>query len=137
MPNLNKVSLMGNLTRDPELRYTPSNTAVCNLGMAINRKWHNKQTNEQQEETTFLDLEAWGRTAELINEYVKKGDPLYVDGRLKLDQWTDNQTGDKRSKIKVVVETMQFLGSRSGGEATRPASREPVHAPVTEDDIPF
>lgn len=112
MPNLNKVMLMGNLTRDPELRYTPNNTAVVNLGMAINRRWRN-QAGEQQEETTFVDCEAWGRTAEVINQYLKKGRPLYVEGRLKLDQWQDKDGGN-RSKLKVVVEEFQFLDSRQG-----------------------
>lgn len=158
MPNLNKVMLMGNLTRDPELRYTPNNTAVANLGMAINRRWFNKQTNENQEETTFVDLEAWGRTAEVLNQYLKKGRPLYVEGRLKLDQWQDKDGGN-RSKLKIVVESFEFLDSRAGGEgggsgggggyqqggrsgsggrsAPAPADNGPVHHPVEEEDIPF
>jgi single-strand DNA-binding protein len=113
MPNLNKVMLMGNLTRDPELRYTPNNQAVANIGMAINRTWFNKQTNEKQEETTFVDCEAWGRTAEVINQYLKKGRPIYIEGRLKLDQWQDKDGGN-RSKLKVVVENFQFIDSRGG-----------------------
>lgn len=159
MPNLNKVMLMGNLTRDPELRYTPNNTAVANLGMAINRRWFNKQTNENQEETTFVDLEAWGRTAEVLNQYLKKGRPLYVEGRLKLDQWQDKDGGN-RSKLKIVIESFEFLdsgrgegggggggggggyqqgGGRSGGGRSAPANGNagPVHQPVEEDDIPF
>ncbi len=115
MPNLNRVMLMGNLTRDPELRYTPNNTAVANLGMAINRTWFNKQTNEKQEETTFVDLEAWGRTAEVLNQYLKKGRPLYVEGRLKLDTWQDKESGGNRSKLKIVVESFEFIDSREGG----------------------
>lgn len=114
MPNLNRVMLMGNLTRDPELRYTPSNMAVAQIGLAINRKWKNQQ-GEQQEETTFVDCEAWGRTAEVINQYLKKGRPIFIEGRLKLDQWQDKE-GHNRSKIKVVVETFQFVDSRGGGE---------------------
>ncbi len=164
MPNLNKVMLMGNLTRDPELRYTPNNTAVANLGMAINRTWFNKQTNEKQEETTFVDLEAWGRTAEVLNQYLKKGRPLYVEGRLKLDTWQDKESGGNRSKLKIVVETFEFLDSRggegggggeggyqqggrssggaggaggSGRSAPAAASAAPAHQPVDEDDIPF
>ncbi len=148
MPNLNKVMLMGNLTRDPELRYTPNNTAVANLGMAINRRWFNKQTNENQEETTFVDLEAWGRTAEVLNQYLKKGRPLYVEGRLKLDTWQDKESGGNRSKLKIVVESFEFLDSRggeggppSGGGGGRrsqaPANAGPAHQPVEEDDIPF
>jgi single-strand DNA-binding protein len=153
--------LMGNLTRDPELRYTPNNTAVANLGMAINRKWFNKQTNENQEETTFVDMEAWGRTAEVLNQYLKKGRPLYVEGRLKLDQWQDKDGGN-RSKLKIVIESFEFLdsgrgeggggsagagggggyqqsGGRSGGGRSAPANDNagPVHQPVEEDDIPF
>lgn len=160
MPNLNKVMLMGNLTRDPELRYTPNNTAVANLGMAINRTWFNKQTNEKQDETTFVDLEAWGRTAEVLNQYLKKGRPLYVEGRLKLDQWQDKESGGNRSKLKIVIETFEFLdsrggeggggdgggggyqqGGRSGGGGGRSApagaGAGPSHQPVDEDDIPF
>ncbi len=160
MPNLNKVMLMGNLTRDPELRYTPNNTAVANLGMAINRTWFNKQTNEKQEETTFVDLEAWGRTAEVLNQYLKKGRPLYVEGRLKLDTWQDKESGGNRSKLKIVVETFEFLDSRggegggggggggyqqqggqsgggSGRSAPAAAGAGPAHQPVDEDDIPF
>ena len=113
MPNLNRVMLMGNLTRDPELRYTPSNTAVVNLGLAINRRWRN-QNNEPQEETTFVDCEAWGRTAELLNQYLRKGRPVYLEGRLKLDQWQDKE-GNNRSKLKVVVETFQFIDSKQDG----------------------
>ncbi len=113
MPNLNRVMLMGNLTRDPELRYTNSNMAVTQIGLAINRRWKNQQ-GEQQEEVTFVDCEAWGRTAEVINQYLKKGRPIYVEGRLKLDQWDDKE-GNKRSKIKVVIENFQFLDGRQGG----------------------
>jgi single-strand DNA-binding protein len=156
MPNLNKVMLMGNLTRDPELRYTPNNTAVCNVGLAINRRWRDQQQ-QQQEETTFVDCEAWGRTAENINQYLRKGRPLYVEGRLKLDQWEDKE-GNKRSKLKVVVETFQFIDSREGGggqggqqsggnqgggqrQQSAPPQNAPMqsdpHQPVNDDDIPF
>lgn len=116
MANLNKVFLMGNLTRDPELRYTPKGTAVAELGLAINRVWNNDQ-GQKQEETTFVDVTLWGRTAELAQQYLTKGRPVYVEGRLTLDTWDDKQTGQKRSKLKVVGETMQFLnsGERGGG----------------------
>jgi single-strand DNA-binding protein len=154
MPNLNRVMLMGNLTRDPELRYTPNNTAVCSFGLAVNRKWRN-QNGEPQEETTFVDCDAWARSAETINQYMRKGKPIFVEGRLKLDQWQDKD-GNNRSKIKVVVETFQFIDSRGGGDdqgpnqrssappaastpppaASAPASAPP-HEPVGEDDIPF
>lgn len=156
MPNLNKVMLMGNLTRDPELRYTPSNTPVATIGLAVNRRWRNQQ-GEQQEETTFVDCEAWGKTAEVLNQYLKKGRPIFVEGRLRLDQWQDKE-GNNRSKLKVVVESFEFLdsGGRGGddqqqqrgpssrGSAPRqqpqdmPAGRGgPTHHPVEEDDIPF
>ncbi|MEX0886404.1 MAG: single-stranded DNA-binding protein [Phycisphaeraceae bacterium] len=114
MPNLNKVMLMGNLTRDPELRYTPNNTAVTKLGLAVNRRWRNQQTNEQQEETTFVDCTAFGRTAEVLNEYLRKGRPVFIEGRLKLDQWQDKE-GNNRSKLEVIVESFQFIDSRGGG----------------------
>jgi len=114
MPNLNRVMLMGNLTRDPEIRYLPSNMAVVSLGLAINRRWRNQQ-GEQQEETTFVDCEAFGRSAEVISQYLRKGRPLFVEGRLKLDQWQDKE-GNNRSKMKVVIESFQFVDSRGGEE---------------------
>ena len=149
MPNLNRVMLMGNLTRDPELRYTSSNTAVANLGMAVNRTWFDKNANEKKQETTFLDLEAWGKTAEVLNQYLRKGRPLYVEGRLKLEQWTDKDGGN-RSKLKVVVESFEFLDSgkdQDGGNnqparqpsasrQTAPARSGP-HEPLDDDDVPF
>ncbi len=113
MPNLNRVMLMGNLTRDPELRYLPSNTAVAGIGLAINRRWRNQQ-GEQQEETTFIDCEAFGRQAETINQYLRKGKPVFIEGRLKLDQWQDRD-GNKRSKLKVVIERFEFIDSRESG----------------------
>lgn len=115
MPNLNMVLLMGNLTRDPELRYLPSNTPVANIGIAVNRRWRNQQ-GEQQEEVLFVDCEAFGRTAESINQYLRKGRPIFIEGRLKLDQWTDKE-GQNRSKMKVVIETFQFVDSRAQGDA--------------------
>ena len=114
MPNLNRVMLMGNLTRDPEIKYTPKGTAIANFGIAINRVF-TPEGGEKREEVTFIDLEAWGRTAEVIGEYFKKGKPIYVEGRLKLDQWDDKTTGKKMSKLRVVVESFEFLGSREGG----------------------
>lgn len=113
MPNLNRVMLMGNLTRDPEMRYLPSNTAVTALALAVNRRWRNQQ-GEQQEEVTFIDCEAFGKVAELLHQYMRKGRPLYVEGRLKLDQWQDKE-GHNRSKLKVIVESFQFIDSRPGG----------------------
>ena len=113
MPNLNKVMLMGNLTRDPELRYTTSNTPVANIGLAVNRRWRNQQ-GEQQEETTFIDCEAWARTAEVMSQYLRKGRPVFIEGRLRLDQWQDQQ-GNNRSKLKVVIDGFEFLDSGGGG----------------------
>jgi single-strand DNA-binding protein len=114
MPNLNKVMLMGNLTRDPEVRYTPKGTAVAEIGMAINRRY-STDSGEQKEEVTYVDVELWGRQAEIAKEYLSKGRPVYIEGRLKLDSWEDKQTGQKRSKMRVVGENMQMLGGRDGG----------------------
>ena len=106
--NYNKVILMGNLTRDPQLSFLPSKTAVVEFGLAINRKWKSKD-GEQKEETCFVDCKAFGKQAETINQYLKKGNPLMVEGRLQLSTWED-QSGNKRSKLRVVVENFQFLG---------------------------
>ncbi|MCB9841059.1 MAG: single-stranded DNA-binding protein [Phycisphaeraceae bacterium] len=113
MANLNKVMLMGNLTRDIELRHTSGNTAVAQIGLAVNRRWRTPE-GEQREETTFVDCDAFGRTAEVMSQYLAKGRPVFIEGRLKLDQWEDQQ-GNKRSKLKVVVEGFQFIDSRPGG----------------------
>ena len=114
MSNFNKVMLMGNLTRDPEVRYTPKGTAVCEIGMAINR-YFSGDNGEKREETTFVDVTLWGRTAEIAGEYLKKGRPVFIEGRLQLDTWDDKTSGQKRSKLKVIGEGMQLLGSRDGG----------------------
>ncbi|NLT71845.1 MAG: single-stranded DNA-binding protein [Verrucomicrobiaceae bacterium] len=114
MPNLNKVQLMGNLTRDPEVRYTPKGTAVTDIGLAINRNF-SSDDGERREETTFVDITFWGRLAEVIGEYMKKGRPIYVEGRLQLDTWEDKTTGQQRSRLKVVGENFQFLGGREDG----------------------
>ena len=102
MASFNKVILMGNLTRDPEVRYTPSGTAVTDIGLAVNRYWFDKQANERREETTFVDVTLWGRQAEVAGEYLAKGRPVLIEGRLHLDSWDDRETGQKRSKLKVV-----------------------------------
>lgn len=115
MPNLNKVLLMGNLTRDPEIKYTPKGTAIANFGIAVNRVFSSGEGGEKKEEVTFIDIEAWGRTAEVIGEYFKKGKPIFIEGRLKLDQWDDKQTGKKMSKLRVVADSFEFLGGREGG----------------------
>jgi single-strand DNA-binding protein len=134
MANLNKVMLMGNLTRDPEVRYTPKGTAVAELGLAINRVY-TADNNEKREETTFVDVTLWGRTAEIAGEYLKKGRPVFIEGRLQLDTWDDKQTGQKRSKLKVVGEAMQLMGSRGGGEAA-PAAGESSGAPPKSQSAP-
>jgi single-strand DNA-binding protein len=160
MASYNKVLLMGNLTRDPEVRYTPKGTALANLGLAVNRVY-TTEGGEQKEEVTFIDIEVWGRQAETAGQYLAKGRPVFVEGRLKLDSWEDKESGQKRNKLKVVAERVQFLGAPRGGAEfkdqppsddapARPASRagrpatpppqskgEP-EAPAAEDDnIPF
>ena len=125
MANLNKVLLMGNLTRDPEMRYTQSGTAIVKLGLAVNRRYRNRSTNEMVEETTFVDVEGWGSQAETINQYMRKGRPIFIEGRLRLDSW-EGRDGQKRNKIVVVLENFQFLGSgNGGGGGWRRASRQP------------
>ncbi len=162
MANLNKVMLIGNLTRDPELRHTPKGTAVAEISLAINRVWNNEQ-GQKQEDTTFVEVTLWGRQAELAQQYLTKGRPVYIEGRLSLDTWDDKETGKKRSKLKVIGETLQFLSSgqqsgqggggnsQGGGGYTQQSSRAPEQrsgppqgasaAPVDDfqedDDIPF
>lgn len=136
--NYNKVLLLGNITRDPELRHTPSNTAVAAFGLAVNRQWKDAGGQEQKE-VTFVDCEAWGRTAEVINQYLRKGSPIFLDGRLKLDQWQDKE-GNNRSKLKVVVESFQFVGGRESDNGTaKPATtaRQGEFTPVSDEDVPF
>ncbi len=162
MPNYNKVLLMGNLTRDVELKYTPSNMAVANIGIAVNRKYKGND-GEMKEEVTFVDCEAWASTAENISKWFSKGKPIFLEGRLKLDQWQDKEGGN-RTKLKVVVENFQFVDSKGGGGgsgagggeyADAPSTRRapaaagsapksqsgsytgPTHEPLGEDDIPF
>lgn len=147
MANLNKVMLIGNLTRDPELRYTPKGTAVADIGMAINRVWSN-ESGQKQEETTFVDVTLWGRQAELAEKYLGKGRGVYIEGRLQLDTWDDKETGKKRSKLKVVGENLQFLPDGKGGsgdsvgaqrsQSDQSSSGKPAAAlDEDEDDIPF
>ncbi len=147
MASFNRVLLLGNLTRDPQLRYLPSQMAVADFGMACNRKFRNA-AGEDKEEVVFVDCTAWGKQAEIINQYCQKGKQLFIEGRLKLDQWEDKNGGGKRSRLTVVVENFQLLGSRDGGPgggqtasgpeynesdappAARPAPRAPQAAPV-------
>src|SRR2546423_3452186 len=114
MASFNKVILLGNLTRDPEVRYTPKGTAVTDLGLAVNRTY-TADNGEKREEVTFVDVTFWGRTAEVAGEYLKKGRPVFVEGRLQLDSWDDKTSGQKRTKLKVIGENMQMLGSPRGG----------------------
>jgi len=151
MASFNKVILAGNLTRDPELRYTPKGTAIARLGIACNRKWKS-ESGEMKEEVTFVDVDAFGKTAEVIGQYLKKGRPILIEGRLRYDTWEDKQSGQKKSKLGVVLETFQFLdsgGRGEGGDApaaprSRPAAGsapapEPVEGdtPPEHDDVPF
>ena len=114
MPSLNKVLLMGNLTRDPELRVTPKGTSICQFSLAINRKFK-MESGESREEVIYVDIEAWGKQGETIAKYVTKGRPLFVEGRLRLDQWEDKNTKEKRSRMKVVLEAFEFIGDGRGG----------------------
>ncbi|NWK55196.1 single-stranded DNA-binding protein [Verrucomicrobiaceae bacterium N1E253] len=114
MANLNKVMLMGNVTRDIELRYTPKGTAVADIGLAVNRV-RSGEGGERIEETTFVDITLWGRTAEVAHQYSGKGQPLFVEGRLHMDTWVDKASGGNRSKLKVVADNIQLMGTRSGG----------------------
>ena len=143
MASLNKVLLIGNLTRDPELRYIPSGTAVTDLGLALNRNWTG-QDGQKHEEVTFVDVTLWGRQAELASEYLTKGRQVFIEGRLQLDQWQDKE-GQKRSRLRVVGERMQFMGPGPGksgdsGERKPPPPEEFSEPPAggsPEGDIPF
>lgn len=161
MAYLNKVFLIGNLTRNPELRVTPKGTAICSFSLAVNRTYRDEGGNAR-EEVTYVDIEAWGKQAELCSKYLAKGSPCMVEGRLRLDSWEDKQSGNKRSKLKVVLDNVQFLGRKSDGtpaelregeHSAPPAHREPAAAapaprtpppqrqlpppPPLEDDVPF
>lgn len=115
MASFNRVILLGNLTRDPQVRYIPSGTAVAEIGLAVNHTWFDKATNQKREEVTFVDVTLWGRQAEIAGEYLSKGRQLLVEGRLQLDTWDDKQSGQKRSKLRVVCENMTMVGSRNEG----------------------
>lgn len=161
MASFNKVILVGNLTRDPQVKYTTGGTAVTEIGLAVSRQWFDKQANSKKEETTFVDVTLWGRTAEIAGEYLAKGRPVLIEGRLQLDSWDDRETGQKRSKLRVVGENMTMLGSRSdggggsggaprnsgGGRGGEPVSQEPAGdfgnydepsgGGMGGDDVPF
>jgi len=138
MASFNKVILMGNLTRDPEVRYTPNQTAVADIGLAVNHVWFDKASNQKKEETSFVDVTLWGRQAEVAGEYLSKGRSVLIEGRLKLDQWDDRESGKKRSKLKVVCENMTMVGGRSSGGGGAPANHaaasKPNSAPASSVD---
>lgn len=153
MASFNKVILLGNLTRDPEVRYTPKGSAVCDLGIAINRQY-TLDSGEKREEVTYVDVVLWSRLAEIAGEYLKKGRPVFIEGRLQLDTWDDKQSGQKRSKLRVIGETMQLLGSRPAGtggasesseedrqpragKTTPPPPKTAAPAEPDDDEIPF
>lgn len=115
MASLNKVMLIGNLTRDPEVRFTPKGTAVCDMAIAVNRRYVNEATGERQEEVTYLDIVLWGKQAELAGQYLSKGKPIFIEGRLQMDSWEDKATGQKRTKIRIICENMQFIDSKGAG----------------------
>lgn len=136
MPDLNKVFLAGRLTRDPELRYLQSGMAVCKLGLACSRKFRSKD-GEQREETLFINVTAWDKSAEYCGENLKKGRPVLVEGRLKSDAWEDKNTGQKRTKIEITSDRISILDwEDKGGSSSRPEPRA-IEEPVPEDDIPF
>lgn len=135
MSSFNKVILMGNLTRDPELRYTPKGMAIAKFGIAVNRVWTN-EAGEKKEEVTFVDVDVFGRTAENVGQYMRKGRPILVEGRLRLEQWDDKQTGQKRSKLGVVGDTVQFLGSPTGGGGEGGGAPAPASAPRAQRPAP-
>ena len=155
MPNYNKVMLMGRLTRDPEVRFLANGTAVTNIGLAVNRNWRN-QDGQTQEEVTFVDVTAFGKRGEAVGQYLKKGRPIFIEGHLRMDQWDDKQTGQKRSKLAIIMDAFEFIDSRRegggnaesgggnfGGGGAAPAAGGA--APATgggggfaeDDDVPF
>jgi single-strand DNA-binding protein len=152
MASFNKVILLGNLTRDPEVRYTPKGSAVCDLGIAVNRVY-TTEGGERREEVTFVDVVLWARLAEIAGEYLRKGRPVFIEGRLQMDSWDDKQTGQKRTKLRVVGESMQLLGGRPGGAVgetgeedrgatsasnkTSAAPKSAARAEPEDDEIPF
>lgn len=157
MANVNKVILIGNVTRDPEVKFTPKGSAVTDISLAINRNY-TLDNGEKREETTYVDIELWGRLAEIAGEYAKKGRPIYIEGRLRMDSWEDKTSGQKRSRMKVVGENLQLLGSRPGGSSSgggdhegggysdqprssqrpqRPAPPQQAPSSEPDDDIPF
>ena len=157
MASYNKVILIGNLTRDPEMKYIPSGTAVTNFGLAVNERYTDRQTGEQKESPCFVEVAAWGRQAEIVNEYLSKGSPVFLEGSLKFDSW-EAEDGTKRNRLSVTAFRIQLIGGRRDGDEMGGgyADAEPAAAPTqsapyedtpapdsssatstTEDDIPF
>lgn len=149
MASFNKVILVGNLTRDPEVRYLASGTALCEIGLAVNEKWKDKASGDMKEKVTFIDITLWGRTAEIAGEYLAKGKSVMIEGKLDLDTWDDKETGKKRQKLKVTGQNLVMLGGRSdstGGqkeESSRPSSggvsadTSSAQADPWAEDVPF
>ena len=151
MASLNRVILIGNLTRDVDVKYTTGGTAVAEICLGVNRQWFDKATNSKKEEVTFVDVTLWGRTAEVAGEYLSKGSSVLIEGRLSLDTWDDKQTGQKRSKLRVVGENMTMLGGKDGNarqqsQSQPQQSRQPAQSPPEShdyspppggDDVPF
>lgn len=141
MASLNKVMLIGNLTRDVEMRFTPAGTGIANFGIACNRKWKDAKTGELKEEVTFVDIELFGKTAEVAQKYLAKGKSVFIEGRLKLDQWEDKGTGQKRSKLKVIGETLQFLSDGKQQPQAKPTAQQAPQADhdlgISDEGIPY
>lgn len=138
MASYNRSTIVGNATRDAECKYTANGTAICNLDVAVNRTWFDKQTNQKREECDFIPVTLWGRSAEIAAEYVRKGRPVLVEGRLKIDSWDDKETGKKRSKMVLIGEVLQLLGggARTGGENQVPET--PNYGEESQDsEVPF
>jgi len=129
MASYNKVILMGNLTRDPELRYTPKGQALAKIGLAVSRTWRT-ESGEQREDVAFIDVEAWAQQAETIGKFMKKGSPILIEGRLKMDQWDDKTTGQKRSKLVVVCENFRFVGPAAPRDPNAPPDQPTATAPA-------
>ena len=152
MANHNRVQLIGNLTRDPELKFLPSGTPVANFGLATNERFTDKESGEVREKACFVDCEAWQRTAEIVEEYLSKGSPVFIEGKLQFDQW-ENEEGQKRNKLKVRVLSMQMLGrsgegnangngnsnskDNSNGSNSRTSQTQTTASTSTEEEIPF
>lgn len=144
-----EVTAIGNLTRDPELRVTPKGSAICQFGLAVNKKWKD-DSGQEREDVTFIDVEAWGKQAEVVAKYFTKGKPIYIRGSIKQDTWEDKQTGQKKSKHKIVLERFEFIGGKdpaapapapqSSAPAPRVPGGRPAPAPrhdINDEDVPF